>query len=170
MEGLMSQRKNIIEQCSIDEIPLPKKGGTRGKAGDEGENDGEGHDDEMEIEGASCSHSQSAMQAKDEIAKGRFDYSRLPRENRRDLSDKDQGKIRSQQEEEQSKVAETVNSMNPNMKAMDQLKEVEARYQAVTEEAKAAKEESQQLCKKFEDVKQKRCDLFNRCAHFLILF
>jgi chromosome segregation ATPase len=52
--------------------------------------------------------------------------------------------------------------MNPNMKAMDQLKEVEIRYTAVLEESKAAKENSQSLSKSFEEVKQKRCDLFNR--------
>lgn len=177
MEGLRSQRKNIIEQCIIDEIPLPKKGGGRGKSGEGvGDKDPEeGNDDEMEVEGGSCSHSQSAMQAKEEIAKDRFDYSRLPREHRRDLSEKEQSKIRSQQEEEQAKVGETLNSMNPNMKAMDQLKEVEVRYQAVTDEAKAAKEASSTLSKKFEDVKQKRCELFNRyflmyCAESVVTY
>ena len=164
MEALRSDRKNIIEQCTMDEIPLPKKGRSRGKSGDgpaENEAD-EGRDDEMEVEGGSCSHSQSAIQAKEEIAKDCFDYSRLPREHRRDLSDKEQSKIRSQQEEEQSKVAEVINSMNPNMKAIDQLKEVEVRFQSANAESKAAKEESQKLIKEFEDVKQRRCELFNR--------
>jgi hypothetical protein len=165
MEGLRSQRKNIIEQCTIDEIPLPKKGLARGKGAgaEDGNEPGEGgQEDEMEVEGGSCSHSQSAIQAKEEIAKDRFDYSRLPRDHRRDMSEKEQSKVRNQQEEELAKAAEIINSMNPNMKAIDQLKEVEVRYQAVTDESKAAKENSQHLSKEFESVKQKRCDLFNR--------
>ncbi len=162
MEGLRSQRKNIIEQCTIDEIPLPKKGVARGKGGAADEEPDEGQEDEMEVEGGGCSHSQSAIQAKEEIAKDRFDYSRLSRDHRRDMSEKEQNKVRNQQEEEQAKAAEIINSMNPNMKAMDQLKEVEVRYNAVTDESKAAKENSQHLSKEFETVKQKRCDLFNR--------
>jgi structural maintenance of chromosome 1 len=164
MEGLRSQRKNIIEQCTIDEIPLPKKGVARGKGvgaqeGSEPDND---QDDEMEVEAGSCIHSQSAIQAKAEIAKDRLDYSRLSRDHRRDMSEKEQSKVRNQVEEELAKAAEIINSMNPNMKAIDQLKEVEVRYQAVTDESKAAKENSQHLSKEFETVKQKRCDLFNR--------
>jgi structural maintenance of chromosome 1 len=164
MEGLRSNRKNIIEQCTIDEIALPKKGVARGKGGDTEESNGpdDAQEDEMEVEGGSCSHSQSAIQAKEEMAKDRFDYSRLSRDHRRDMSEKDLSKVRNQQEEELAKAAEIINSMNPNMKAIDQLKEVEVRYTAVTDESKAAKENSQNLSKKFETVKQKRCDLFNR--------
>ena len=153
MQRLRDKRNGVFEQCKMDEIEIP----TRKKK--DGSNDDD-EEDNMDIE---AGHSQTAKEIRQEVLQSRIDFSKLPREHKRDLGEKDQEKIRSELEEKQKKINDTLQTMNPNMKAHEQLKEIEERYEAVQQELSSAKQNSQDLTKQFEDVKQKRCDLFNKC-------
>ena len=162
LEGLMSQRKIIVEKCDLEEIPLPRR--VEGGRGDDG-------DDAMDVDGASGGDhtwAESISVAKQTIAKDRFDYSKLPRDERRELSDKERDRVRNDKDEEVTKIRETLNSRNPNMKAKEQCKEVDARYSALQEEFRVAKEKATKLTKDFEDAKATRLQLFNGSAPSLL--
>mmetsp|Transcript_19641 Transcript_19641/g.49221 ORF Transcript_19641/g.49221 Transcript_19641/m.49221 type:complete len:1245 (-) Transcript_19641:123-3857(-) len=154
IESLQAQRRTTFEACEIEEIALPKKG--RGSGGG---------DDAMDVdEEESAGASQSAQAVRKDISSAKLDYSRLTRDQKKtDLSEKEQGRIKEGLEEDRKRISDTIASMNPNMKAMEQLKEVEARAAAVQEEIKEAKQKASEVTQRFEEVKSTRCQLFNEC-------
>mmetsp|Transcript_66287 Transcript_66287/g.138163 ORF Transcript_66287/g.138163 Transcript_66287/m.138163 type:complete len:1268 (-) Transcript_66287:281-4084(-) len=173
-----AQRASVLEQCEMEEVKLPKKreAGESQATGDGegGEGDGEGAEqqeaaeegeefpDSMDVDDGAV-HSQIAKEARDQIAQARLDYTKLPREHRKEMGDKEQDRVRNELDEQQKKIQDTMEGMNPNMKAFEQLKEVEGRFNEVQTEMLEAKQRSQDLAKQFEEVKQKRCELFNDC-------
>eukprot|EP00961_Rhodomonas_salina_P023332 313489-Rhodomonas_salina.1 len=129
-----AQRASVLETCTLEEVNLPKKktAGESQEEAQDGERERADEDEEMPDADAmdvddSAMHSQVAKQAKEAIAEASFDYTRLPREHRKEMSDKEQQKVRGDLDEQQKKIQDTLNSMNPNMKAFEQLKEVEER-------------------------------------------
>mmetsp|Transcript_10154 Transcript_10154/g.24576 ORF Transcript_10154/g.24576 Transcript_10154/m.24576 type:complete len:1249 (+) Transcript_10154:130-3876(+) len=158
IERLQSQRRTTFEACEIEEISLPKKGRGSGGGGD-----GEG-DDPMDVEeSAGASQSQSAQNVRNDISSAKLDYSRLTREQKKQMSSKEQERVKGGLEEDRKKIGDTIASMNPNMKAMEQLKEVEAKAAEVQEEIKEAKHKATEVSQRFEEVKSERCQLFNDC-------
>ncbi|KAJ1481285.1 P-loop containing nucleoside triphosphate hydrolase protein [Baffinella frigidus] len=160
MEKLSAQRTSLLEQSELDEVELPKRKGAG--AGEEEDAEMEEGDDAMEVDD-SAGHSQPAKRVKKAIAEARLDYSKVPREQKRDMPDKEKKRVLEDLEEKQKKIAESLGTMNPNMKAFEQLKEIEARYEEVQGEMQAAKQKSQDLTKSFDEVRKKRCEMFNAC-------
>ena len=153
IERLQAQRRTAFEACELEEILLPRKG--KGSTG--GDDDG----DAMDVEGDS--QNEAAAAARKDIAATRLDFSSLTNHQKRDMSEKEQQKVRDHLEEERKKISDTLASMNPNMKAIEQLKEVEARLNEMQEEIKEARQKAQEVNQKFEECKSERCRLFNEC-------
>jgi structural maintenance of chromosome 1 len=66
-------------------------------------------------------------------------------------------------EEKQKNIVARLSTMNPNMKAFEELKIIEAKYDEVSRELSEAKQKSHDLAQKYESVKKKRCEMFNAC-------
>lgn len=150
-ERLAAQRRTNKEACELEEIHLPKKGKPSAGGDDDGAMDVE--DSENEV----------IRQIRKDMAADRYDYSTLGREQKHDMSEKELQRVRDSLEDERKKISDTLASMNPNMKAIEQLKDVELRLNEMQEEIKEARQKAQDVNTKFEEVKTQRCKLFNDC-------
>lgn len=126
MERLDAQRKSVLEQCLLEELTLPKKG--RKSVEGDGEERDEMDVDEGNQATSQPSQSAAATKARQDITGACLDYSVLKRELKRDMDEKERTRVHAEMEEERKSIMDTIASMNPNMKAMEQLKEVQVHF------------------------------------------
>jgi len=166
----------LLDQSKLDELELPRRGNRkkRDKARDDDEMEEDEPDDDEDMEEgddsqAGESQSQVVDLARKEVKKLDLDYSKLSREQKNSgLRAHELDKIRKEFTEKQNKISETLQGMNPNMKATEQLKEIEVRFDGLSQEWSAARKECDDLSEKFEGVKKKRCDKFNMCFEHVV--
>ena len=128
------------------------------------EDEEEGGDEDMQVSQESESQGQSQVDlARQEVKKLNLDYSQLTRDHKRDMSEKEQEQKRKEFRETQSVISDKLQGMNPNMKAAEQLKEIEERFARLNGEWMDARKECDDLSEEFEQVKTQRCDKFNKC-------
>jgi structural maintenance of chromosome 1 len=162
IELLNSQRKTVLEQSQLEEISLPKRGSRSSQDGADG---GDAEEDPMDVDDSQVqmSQSESATLVRKDIKSASLDYSSLRKELKREMNDKERKKVLSDLDEERKSITDTLSAMNPNMKAIEQLKEVMVRYDAAQQEMLQAKQRVADVNKKFDEVKKQRCELFNTC-------
>ena len=154
----------LLEQCKLDDLDLPRK--NQRKGGDvEMEEDqlNEDQDEDMQDSQQGQSQSQVVDNARQELRKINLDYSKLSRDQKKDLSDREQEKVRKDFNEKQNGISEKLQGMNPNMKAHEQLKEIQEHFTGLSNEWMDARKECDELSEQFEQVKKQRCDKFNKC-------
>ncbi|KAI0726494.1 cohesin complex subunit psm1 [Fomitopsis betulina] len=66
-----------------------------------------------------------------------------------------------------SKVNSEIEHLAPNMKAMDRLDDVEAKLMETEKDAEKARKDSKSARDHFNDVKRRRCDLFNKAYNHI---
>ncbi|CAK5262899.1 unnamed protein product [Mycena citricolor] len=66
-----------------------------------------------------------------------------------------------------TKITEEIEKMAPNMKAIDRLEDVEAKLVDTEREADQARKESKSARDEFNDVKRRRCELFNKAYNHI---
>jgi len=166
--------KALLDQCKLDDLDLPRKGQGKKKkrsvggedAMEEDDDDEEEEPDEDEDMGESQegqSQSQVVDLARKELKKINLDYSKLLRDQKRDLSDKEQDKIRKEFSDKQGVISDHLQGMNPNMKASEQLEEIDGRFEVLQAQWKDKRLANEALQLRFETVKKNRCDTFNSC-------
>jgi structural maintenance of chromosome 1 len=162
IELLNSQRKTVLDQSQLEEISLPKRGQRSSQGGEDG---GDAEDDPMDVDDSQVemSQSESATLVRKEIKGASLDYSSLRQALKRDMNDKERKKVLSDLDEERKATTDILSTMNPNMKAMEQLNEVMVRYDAAQQEMHQAKQRVADVNRKFDEVKKQRCELFNTC-------
>jgi structural maintenance of chromosome 1 len=169
VEQAKDDYKALLNQSKLEDLELPRRDGSKKKkAGgdDEMEEDEEegGGDEDMQDsqEGESQGQSQVDL-ARQEVKKLNLDYAKLPRDHKKEMSEKDQEQKRKEFRETQSAISDRLQGMNPNMKAAEQLKEIEERFSSLSNEWMEARKECDELSEEFERVKKLRCDKFNKC-------
>jgi structural maintenance of chromosome 1 len=166
--------KELLNQSKLEDLELPRRDGSKKKKGggdDEMEEDEEeGGDEDMQVSQESESQGQSQVDlARQEVKKLNLDYSQLTRDHKRDMSEKEQEQKRKEFRETQSVISDKLQGMNPNMKAAEQLKEIEERFAKLNGEWMDARKECDDLSEEFEQVKKQRCDKFNKCFEHVML-
>ena len=166
--------KELLNQSKLEDLELPRRDGSKKKKGggdDEMEEDEEeGGDEDMQVSQESESQGQSQVDlARQEVKKLNLDYSQLTRDHKRDMSEKEQEQKRKEFRETQSVISDKLQGMNPNMKAAEQLKEIEERFAKLNGEWMDARKECDDLSEEFEQVKTQRCDKFNKCFEHVML-
>ena len=171
VEGFKDAIKDLLENCQLDNLELPRKGQGKGKRKRsnkenemEEEEEEEEEDEEMEDaeEGESQGQSQVVDLARQELKKLNIDFSLLTREQR-SVKEKDQEKASKELTAKATAKADQLQGMNPNMKAAEQLVEINERFEVLSKEWTDARNKCDELSAEFEDVKKQRCDKFNRC-------
>ncbi|ELU41583.1 cohesin complex subunit (Psm1), putative [Rhizoctonia solani AG-1 IA] len=66
-----------------------------------------------------------------------------------------------------TRLAGEIERMAPNMKAMERLDDVEAKLAETEKEAEKARKESKQARDEFNEIKKRRCDLFNKAYNHI---
>lgn len=147
------RRSELIRTCKVEEIPLPvqqdennappksrRAGGRRGKAR-QAEEDTEDGDTVM-------------VDIPDDAV---LDYSELGHAAKRDGS----AKAAAAFDERLRALTAQIESMAPNMRAVEHLAEVKTRLEATNEEFEAARKAAKTAAEAFEDVKARRTAAFN---------
>ena len=164
----------LLEQSKLDDLELPRKGQRKKKdkaeSGDEMEEDEEEEGEEdMEDSQAGESQSQVVDLARKELKKMNLDYSKLSRDQKNSgLRPQEIEKIRKDFTERQNNISDKLQGMNPNMKATEQLKEIDERFTGLSNEWQEARKECDKLSDTFEDVKKQRCEKFNMCFEHVV--
>ncbi|KAG6855965.1 hypothetical protein H0H87_008906 [Tephrocybe sp. NHM501043] len=70
-------------------------------------------------------------------------------------------------DKEIAKLNAEIERMAPNLKAIERLDDVEAKLADTEREAEKARKDSKQARDEFQDVKQRRCDLFNKAYNHI---
>ncbi|KAK0192896.1 hypothetical protein F5146DRAFT_522977 [Armillaria mellea] len=66
-----------------------------------------------------------------------------------------------------SKLSGEIERMAPNLKAMERLDDVEAKLAETEKEADQARKDSKNARDQFQEIKKKRCDLFNKAYNHI---
>jgi len=155
IDKLAAERTNIYRKCRIDEVDLPLKSGRLENVPIE-----ENIRDEMALDEDEDA-TQQPHQVQDYEIEVDFD----------DLDDDDREngstEALSELDANIAKINGEIEKMAPNMKAMDRLDDVEAKLREAEKEAEKARKDSKTAREDFNDVKKKRCDLFNKAYNHI---
>ncbi|KAF8650227.1 hypothetical protein AX16_005342 [Volvariella volvacea WC 439] len=148
------ERASIYRKCRLEEIKLPLlKGNLRNVPLEENFRDDE---DAMLVDEDGDNGTQRPKEVPDYAIE--VDFDQLEEDEKADgspdaLAEFDNGIM---------KLNGEIERMAPNMKAMERLDDVEAKLADTEREADQARKDSKQARDHFNDVKKRRCDLFNK--------
>uniref|UniRef100_H2YW11 Structural maintenance of chromosomes protein n=1 Tax=Ciona savignyi TaxID=51511 RepID=H2YW11_CIOSA len=158
MEQKREQKHSLLQQCKMEDIPLPLKKGAI--------------EDIDESEGISeqSSHglSQSTTAIYEKEAAMEIDYRKLPH----DLKVlKPLDEVKREGERLQSRMNEVSSTIQrfsaPNMKALSHLDEVKKQYHESKDQFDSFRKRARKLRQDFEMVKKKRVEHFNQCFDYV---
>ncbi|KAF9652766.1 hypothetical protein BDM02DRAFT_2623366 [Thelephora ganbajun] len=144
------ERSSIYRRCRVDEIKIPLlKGNLKNVPMEENLRD----EVAMQMEGDE-DESERPRQVQDYGIE--VDYSELEDEEMEDSSPEAAARF----DEEIAKVTAEIERMAPNLKAVERLDDVEAKLVETEKEAEKARKDSKNARDQFNDVKQRRYELF----------
>lgn len=88
-----------------------------------------------------------------------FDFDKLSR-TLKDRRQSDRGKIEVDFKQKMDALVSEIERTAPNLKALDQYEALLEKERAVTEEFEAVRKEEKEKADRFNEVKQKRCNIF----------
>ncbi|KAF8680490.1 Structural maintenance of chromosomes protein [Rhizoctonia solani] len=155
IEKAAAERLTIYRRCILEEINLPLESGSlKSIPLEPGQpTDGMDLDDEDET--------QRAREVQDYGIE--VDFDGLTDDERANGS----AEIGAELDAEITRLAGEIERMAPNMKAMERLDDVEAKLAETEKEAEKARKESKQARDEFNEIKKRRCDLFNKAYNHI---
>ncbi|CAE6482912.1 unnamed protein product [Rhizoctonia solani] len=155
IEKAAAERLTIYRRCVLEEINLPLESGSlKSIPLEPGQpTDGMDLDDEDET--------QRAREVQDYGIE--VDFDGLTDDERANGS----AEIGAELDAEITRLAGEIERMAPNMKAMERLDDVEAKLAETEKEAEKARKESKQARDEFNEIKKRRCDLFNKAYNHI---
>ena len=149
MERLASQRGEIYRRCRLEEIDLPLRKGSLSKVSLEDNTDVA----PLDIDDDATQQVVSVPDFGIEV-----DFSDLD-----DAAQEDGGAgMEAELKERIDKTTAMIEKSAPNMKAADRLGDTEARFKQTEAEFDTSRKEAAAAKPAFNDVKKRRCDLFNK--------
>eukprot|EP00123_Amoebidium_parasiticum_P016939 comp23649_c1_seq1/m.40372 comp23649_c1_seq1/g.40372 ORF comp23649_c1_seq1/g.40372 comp23649_c1_seq1/m.40372 type:complete len:1229 (-) comp23649_c1_seq1:37-3723(-) len=156
LDQLRGKRHSLLRACRVEEIPIPLMEGSLDDLDAELGSQGDAMDlDSLETQDRSVLHQKEASV--------QIDFSGLKEELREPLSPEDIESIDQQYLDRLKKLQTQIDTMAPNMRAMERLGTVRARLKAAEEDFEAVRARAQAADKKFREVQKKRFELFNTC-------
>ncbi|QRW05236.1 structural maintenance of chromosomes protein [Ceratobasidium sp. AG-Ba] len=155
IEKAASERFTIYRRCVLEEIKIPLESGSLRNVPLEQGQAAEGMDLDDEDE------TQRAREVQDYGIE--VDFSSLDEDEQENGS----AEVGVEMEAEITRITGEIERMAPNMKAMERLDDVEAKLAETEKEAEKARRESKQARDEFNDIKKRRCDLFNKAYNHI---
>ncbi|KAI0757514.1 condensin complex subunit SMC1 [Daedaleopsis nitida] len=157
IEKLGLERSSIYRKCRLDEIKLPLVAGNlKNVPMEENLRDEVAMDVDEDDEGT-----QRVKRVPDFGIEVSFDA--LDEDEREDAS----GETLKELDEAITKTNAEIERMAPNLKAMDRLDDVEAKLMETEKEADKARKDSKTAREQFNELKRKRCELFNKAYNHI---
>ncbi|TFK48892.1 cohesin complex subunit psm1 [Heliocybe sulcata] len=158
IEKLGLERSGIYRKCRLENVGLPlQQGNLKNVAMEESLRDGVAMDIDEEEGG-----SEQPKRVPDYGLEVGFHM--LDDDEREDGSSEKGAEL----EDAISKFSEEIERMAPNLKAVDRLEDVESKLVETEKEAEKSRKESKNARDQFNDVKKRRCDLFNRAYNHIL--
>ncbi|KAH6918179.1 cohesin complex subunit psm1 [Coprinopsis sp. MPI-PUGE-AT-0042] len=157
IEKLALERSSIYRKCRLDEIDLPLKQGNLKNVPMEENLREEVAMDVDEDEDAT----QRPKKAADYGIEVDFDSIED------DERDQDSSEVLARYDKDIANTNGEIERMAPNMKAMDRLDDVENKLTAAEKEAEKARKDSKEARDRYNEVKRKRCELFNKAYNHI---
>lgn len=165
MDHLREQKKKLLTAAKVAQVDIP----TREPDSDE-ENALEAQDAEQDADGDALMAPDGNADADESDPAAvvvnvnvRINYSSLSRKLRAAATHDKQREILGTFSEKVRSMEQQLDGLVPNMRATEHMSEAQAKLTAIDREAEAARERARKAGDSFEDVKQKRQDLFNNC-------
>ncbi|CAO1631057.1 unnamed protein product [Parajaminaea phylloscopi] len=156
IEKLSGQRSEVLRRCRLEEIDLPLRKGSLNKVPlEDAAGDGMAP---MDIDEDST---QRAIKVPDFGIE--VDYDDLDEDARVDGSHNMEVELRARVD----RLNTMIEKMAPNTKAADRLGDTEARFRATEADFEKARKESAAAKTAFNDIKKRRCDLFNKAFNHI---
>jgi structural maintenance of chromosome 1 len=143
---LQSRRHAVLRRATVEEVELPYAG---------------------EARFTEPVSSQSQVEVFDHENNLEFDFSELRRELRNVASETDFARENAKLEEELQMLQLELVKLNPNLKAVEKLKEVKQKAQTMEKDFKAARDEGTTVTQQFHKCREKRLALFMDCFAFV---
>ncbi|GJE85341.1 chromosome segregation protein SMC [Phanerochaete sordida] len=157
IEKLGLERSAIYRRCRLEEIKLPLiQGNLKNVPMEENLRDEVAMDVDEDDEG-----SQQVKRVSDFGIE--VDFSSLDEEDLEDGSAERLGQL----DEQIAKLTSDIEKMAPNLKAIDRLEDVEDKLLETEKEADKARKESKAARDTFNDIKKRRCDMFNKAYNHI---
>uniref|UniRef100_H2YW17 SMC hinge domain-containing protein n=1 Tax=Ciona savignyi TaxID=51511 RepID=H2YW17_CIOSA len=154
MEQKREQKHSLLQQCKMEDIPLPLKKGAI-----------EDIDESVNIKFIfvlSVCHRQAAME---------IDYRKLPHDLKVLKPHLELDEVKREGERLQSRMNEVSSTIQrfsaPNMKALSHLDEVKKQYHESKDQFDSFRKRARKLRQDFEMVKKKRVEHFNQCFDYV---
>ncbi|KAI0266211.1 cohesin complex subunit psm1 [Gloeopeniophorella convolvens] len=159
IERLGSERSGLYRKCRLEEIRLPLVAGNlKNVPMEENLREEVAMDVDEEDEGDSTQRPKRVSDYGIEV-----DFEALDENEREDAS----GETLTEFDASISKLNAEIERMTPNMKAMDRLDDVETKLAETEKEADRARKDSKNARDTFNDVKQRRTELFNNAYNHI---
>ncbi|KAJ2928232.1 hypothetical protein H1R20_g8845, partial [Candolleomyces eurysporus] len=156
IEKLALDRSSIYRKCRLEEINLPLREGNLKNVPME---------ENLREEVTMDVDDEDATQRPKAVADYglEVDFDSVGDEDR----EKDPAEAVADFDKEIAKISSEIERMAPNMKAMERLDDVEAKLAQTEKEADKARRDSKEARERFNDVKKRRCDLFNKAYNHI---
>ncbi|KAG2008796.1 cohesin complex subunit psm1 [Coprinopsis cinerea AmutBmut pab1-1] len=157
IEKLALDRSSIYRKCRLEEIRLPLKEGNLKNVPME-----ENLREEVAMD---VDEDEDATQRPKKVPDYgiEVDFDSIEEDER----EEDPGEAIARYDKEIVNINGEIERMAPNMKAMDRLDDVESKLAATEKEAEKARKDSKEARDRFNDVKKRRCDLFNKAYNHI---
>ncbi|KAJ7246598.1 condensin complex subunit SMC1 [Mycena haematopus] len=157
IEKLALERSSIYRKCRLDEIKLPLlEGQLKNVPMEENLHKDAAMDVDDDEDGT-----QQPRKVQDYGIE--VDFEALDDDDREDGT----AEALARHDKEISKLAAEIERMAPNMKAIDRLEDVEAKLADTEKEADKARQDSKSARDTFNDIKRRRCELFNKAYNHI---
>uniref|UniRef100_A0A8C5W9M9 Structural maintenance of chromosomes protein n=1 Tax=Leptobrachium leishanense TaxID=445787 RepID=A0A8C5W9M9_9ANUR len=153
VEGFLEQKKlerhNLLLDCKVQDIEITLQAGSL--------------DDITEIK-LDSEGTQTTADIYEREGNLQIDYSQLPDELKEEMSDKEiTAELTKLRQECISHENTLLKTAAPNLKAMDKLRVASNKFQETSEAFEASRMKARTSCQEFEQVKQRRYELFSKC-------
>ncbi|CEL57424.1 Structural maintenance of chromosomes protein 1 OS=Schizosaccharomyces pombe (strain 972 / ATCC 24843) GN=psm1 PE=1 SV=2 [Rhizoctonia solani AG-1 IB] len=155
IEKAAAERLTIYRRCVLEEIDIPLESGSLKSIPLEPGHPTDGMDLDDEDE------TQRAREVQDYGIE--VDFDGLGDDERANGS----AEIGAELDAEITRLTGEIERMAPNMKAMERLDDVESKLAETEKEAEKARKESKQARDEFNEIKKRRCDLFNKAYNHI---
>ena len=149
IEKLQKRRQDLLQRCRVEEIQLPKKSDKKGKES-QVEEEEEEEEEEMEIDSESATQEEKLIRT--------LDFSAIKKKEVK--SQKQYEKINQTYVEKVQNISLEIEKINPNLKATEKLTAVSERLGELNKDWTSAKDASDKLTDRFNEVKQLRHQKF----------
>lgn len=159
MEQTRESKHSLLQQCKMEDIPLPLKSGSLADISDPSDTGSE-----PPSQASALSQTQAIYERESNLD---IDYRKLPH----NLKDVDPDEVKQELERLMSRLNDLNATIHriaaPNLKAMTHLDEVKHRYHESKDQFDSLRRRAKKTKQDFEMVKRKRIEHFNQCFDYV---